>query len=132
MKSQNCEDDPLPTMVFLLNAQRRLLRPTVFPLVLMNIFPIASSCYGRHLQDTNPLAGAHELPDARINDKGLNILLLEDDTPPEAKLLKSQTYGLLPHVKITDLLLEGPPTDQFHGYFTHLKSAERRRIRRCC
>jgi TnpA family transposase len=76
------------------------------------------------LEDTNRLAGADELPDARINDKGLKISPLEDDTPPEAKLLKSQTYGLLPHVKITDLLLEVDRWTNFTRHFTHLKSGE--------
>jgi TnpA family transposase len=76
------------------------------------------------LEDTNRLAGADGLPDVRINDKGLKISPLEDDTPPEAKLLKSQTYGLLPHVKITDLLLEVDRWTNFTRHFTHLKSAE--------
>jgi hypothetical protein len=76
------------------------------------------------LEDTNRLAGADELPDARINEKGLKISPLEDDTPPEAKLLKSQTYGLLPHVKITDLLLEVDRWTNFTRHFTHLKSGE--------
>jgi TnpA family transposase len=40
------------------------------------------------------------------------------------KLLKSQTYGLLPHVKITDLLLEVDRWTNFTRHFTHLKSAE--------
>jgi len=76
------------------------------------------------LEETNRLAGADGLPDVRINDKGLKISPLEDDTPPEAKLLKSQTYGLLPHVKITDLLLEVNRWTDFTRHFTHLKSAE--------
>lgn len=76
------------------------------------------------LEDTNRLAGADGLPDVRINDKGLKIAPLEDDTPPEAKLLKSQTYGLLPHVKVTDLLLEVNRWTNFTQHFTHLKSAE--------
>jgi hypothetical protein len=76
------------------------------------------------LEDTNRLAGTDELPDVRINDKGLKISPLEDDTPPEAKLLKSQTYGLLPHVKITDLLLEVDRWTDFTRHFAHLKSVE--------
>jgi hypothetical protein len=76
------------------------------------------------LEDTNRLAGADELPDVRINDKGLKISPLDDDTPPEAKLLKSQTYGLLPHVKITDLLLEVDRWTNFTRHFIHLKSDE--------
>ena len=72
------------------------------------------------LEDTNRLAGADELPDVHINDKGLKISPLEDDTPPEAKLLKSQTYGLLPHVKITDLLHEVDRWTNFTRHFTQL------------
>ena len=76
------------------------------------------------LEETNRLAGADGLTDVRINDKGLKISPLEDDTPPEAKLLKSQTYGFLPHVKITDLLLEVDRWTDFTRHFTHLKGAE--------
>ena len=38
--------------------------------------------------------------------------------------MKSQTYGLLPHVKITDLLLEVDRWTNFTRHFTHLKSAD--------
>jgi hypothetical protein len=76
--------------------------------------------------------GADELIDARLNDKGLKIAPIEDDTPPEAKRLKAQMYGLLPRVKITDLLLEVDRWTNFTRHFTHLKSRSRRPINRCC
>ena len=76
------------------------------------------------LEETNRLAGADELPDARLNEKGLKIAPIEDDTPPGAKRLKAQMYGLLPHVKITDLLLEVDRWTNFTQHFTHLKSGE--------
>jgi len=74
------------------------------------------------LDETNRLAAADELIDARLNDKGLKIAPIEDDTPPEAKRLKAQMYGLLPRVKITDLLLEVDRWTNFTRHFTHLKS----------
>lgn len=76
------------------------------------------------LDETDRLAGSDALPAARLNGKGLKIDPIEDDTPPEAKHLKAQLYGLLPHVKITDLLLEVDRWTNFTRHFTHLKSAE--------
>jgi TnpA family transposase len=76
------------------------------------------------LDETNRLAAADELIDARLNDKGLKIAPIEDDTPPEAKRLKAQMYGLLPRVKITDLLLEVDRWTNFTRHFTHLKKEE--------
>jgi hypothetical protein len=84
------------------------------------------------LDETNRLAAADELVDARLNDKGLKIAPIEDDTPPEAKRLKAQMYGLLPRVKITDLLLE---VDRWTNFTRHLrisKKANPRSIDRFC
>ena len=120
---QDFEDYLLPTTVFrsMRSADRLDLDvPTTADEYLSDRLKLLREA----LEDTNRLAGADELPDARINDKGLKISPLEDDTPPEAKLLKSQTYGLLPHVKITDLLLEVDRWTNFTRHFTHLKSAE--------
>jgi len=76
------------------------------------------------LDETNRLAAADELVDARMNDKGLKIAPIEDDTPPEVKRLKAQMYGVLPRVKITDLLLEVDRWTNFTRHFTHLKKGE--------
>jgi hypothetical protein len=120
---QDFEDYLLPTTVF--RSMRSVDRlgldvPTTADEYLSDRLKLLREA----LEDTNRLAGADEVPDARINEKGLKISPLEDDTPPEAKLLKSQTYGLLPHVKITDLLLEVDRWTNFTRHFTHLKSAE--------
>jgi len=120
---QDFEDYLLPTTVFrsMRSADRLNLDvPTTADAYLSDRLKLLREA----LEDTNRLAGADELPDARINEKGLKISPLEDDTPPEAKLLKSQTYGLLPHVKITDLLLEVDRWTNFTRHFTHLKSGE--------
>ena len=42
----------------------------------------------------------------------------------EAETLMRQTYALLPHVKVTDLLLEVDRWTGFIDDFTHLKSHE--------
>ncbi len=122
-KLQNLEDYLLPTMVFRSMRSADCLDldvPTSVDEYLSDRLKLLQEA----LEDTNRLAGADELPDARINDKGLKISLLEDDTPLEVKLLKSQTYGLLPQVKITDLLLEVDRWTNFTRHFTHLKRAE--------
>lgn len=74
------------------------------------------------LDETNQLAATDSLPDARLSDKGLHLSPIEDDTPPEARQLKSRAYGLLPQVKITDLLLEVDRWTGFTQHFTHLKT----------
>lgn len=76
------------------------------------------------LDEVNRLAAAGELPDVQIDDRGLKISPIEDDTPPEAKDLVAQVYGMLPPVKITHLLQEVMGWIDFTQQFTHLKSGE--------
>lgn len=54
----------------------------------------------------NQLAAADDLPDAQLTESGLKVAPLDNDTPEEGEALKQRAYHLLPHVKITDLLLE--------------------------
>ena len=44
--------------------------------------------------------------------------------PEEADALLRQAYALLPHVKVTDLLLEVDRWTKFTDDFTHLKNGE--------
>ena len=74
------------------------------------------------LDETNRLAASDALPDARLDKKGLHVSPIEDDGPPEAKRLRDKIYGLLPRVKITDLLLEVDRWTGFTQHFTHLKT----------
>jgi hypothetical protein len=65
-----------------------------------------------------------QLPDAELSDAGLKISPLDSNVPKEADALREDVYGLLPHVKITDLLLEVNRWTDFTRYFVHLKTGE--------
>lgn len=75
------------------------------------------------LDQTNTLARKGLLPDVDLND-GLKISPLESTTPKEANELRDRLYGMLPPVKITDLLLEVDRWTGFSRRFTHLKTGE--------
>lgn len=69
------------------------------------------------------LAAANKLPDAVITSSGrIRITPLDNAVPDEAKVLMQQAYSLLPHLKITELLLEVDSWTGFSRHFRHLKS----------
>lgn len=69
------------------------------------------------------LAAANELPDAAITSTGrIKISPLDNAVPGEAEVLIQQAYSLLPHLKITELLLEVDGWTGFSRHFKHLKS----------
>ncbi|ETK26940.1 transposase for transposon Tn21 [Paenibacillus larvae subsp. larvae DSM 25719] len=69
------------------------------------------------------LAAVNQLPDAMITDTGrLKILQLDNAVPDKVKRLTQQVYSMLPHLKITELLLEVDNWTGFSHHFTHLKS----------
>lgn len=69
------------------------------------------------------LTAANELPDAAIPGTGrLKITPLVNAVPDEAEALMQQAYSLLPHLKITELLLEVDGWSSFSRHFKHLKS----------
>ena len=70
----------------------------------------------------NRMALTDELPEAIITDSGLKITPLDAAVPDGAQALIDQTAMMLPHVKITDLLLEVDDWTGFTRHFTHLKS----------
>ncbi len=70
------------------------------------------------------MAAANELPDAIITESGLKITLLDAAVPDAAQALIEQTAMLLPHVKITELLLEVDEWTGFTRHFTHLKTGD--------
>ncbi len=76
------------------------------------------------LDEVNQLAAAGGLPDAELTDSGLKVSPLDNETPEEGEALKQRAYHLLPHVKITDLLLEVDQWTDFTCHFTHLKSGD--------
>lgn len=70
------------------------------------------------------MAQRGELPDATIAAGELKITPLTNNVPEEATALMRQAYALLPHVKITDLLLEVDRWTGFSRHFTHLKTGQ--------
>ena len=76
------------------------------------------------LDEINGLAARGELPDAAVSESGLKITPLTNTMPEEAGALMRRAYALLPHIKITDLLLEVDRWTGFSQHFTHVKTGE--------
>ena len=77
------------------------------------------------LAQANLLALANELPDAIITTAtGLKITPLDEAVPDEAQSLIDRSTALLPHVKITELLMEVDGWTGFTNHFTHLKTGD--------
>ena len=78
----------------------------------------------QQLEMVNRMAAADHLPDAIITESGLKITPLDTVVPDAAQALIDQTATMLPHVKITELLLEVDEWTGFTRHFTHLKSGD--------
>jgi hypothetical protein len=77
----------------------------------------------REMATVEQLAAAQALPDATITNRGrLKITPLDNAVPDAAAALMQRAYSLLPHLKITELLLEVDDWTGFTHHFTHLKS----------
>lgn len=79
---------------------------------------------GFELKKVNDLAAKGILPDVSISDGSLKISPITNSVPEEVASEMRRVYALLPHVRITELLLE---VDQWTGFsqnFTHLKTGE--------
>jgi len=74
------------------------------------------------LDQTNALARCGQLPDVELSSAGLKITPIENSVPKEVDALKEALYGVLPHVKITDLLMEVDRWTGFTRHFVHLKT----------
>ena len=70
------------------------------------------------------MAAGDDLPGAIITESGLKITPLDTVVPDAAQALIDQTAAMLPHVKITELLLEVDEWTGFTRHFTHLKSGD--------
>ena len=82
------------------------------------------SLLGEQLAVVNRMAAASELPDAIVTESGLKITPLDAAVPDAAQALIDQTASMLPHVKITELLMEVDDWTGFTRQFTHLKSGD--------
>jgi TnpA family transposase len=78
----------------------------------------------QQLKLVNRLASTNELPDAIITASGLKVTPLDAAVPEAAQTLIDQAAQLLPHVKITELLLEVDEWTGFTEQFTHLKTGD--------
>ena len=77
------------------------------------------------LATVNRMAAANDLPDAIITTaSGLKITPLDAAVPDTAQALIDQTAMLLPHLKITELLMEVDEWTGFTRHFTHLKTSD--------
>ena len=73
------------------------------------------------LKNVDYLAKHGQLPEASIVDGVLKVSPIIAAESEEIDRLTEQTYGLLPRVKITDLLLEVDQWTRFTQHFTHLR-----------
>ena len=78
----------------------------------------------QQLEVANSMAASNDLPEAIITTSGLKITPLDAVMPDAAQALIDQTSSLLPHVKITDLLLEVDSWTGFTKHFTSMKNGE--------
>ena len=76
------------------------------------------------LDQTDALATTGQLPDVELSTAGLKISPIENSVPKEADSLKQTLYGMLPHVKITDLFMEVVGWTGFPRHFVHLKTGD--------
>jgi hypothetical protein len=79
---------------------------------------------GDGLTRVDALAASGQLPDAEINSGGLKVAPLTNDVPEAAEESMRQAYARLPHLKITELLIEVDHWTGFSRHFTHLKNGE--------
>ena len=94
--------------------------------------PVATDCdqylnsrlshLGQQLELADRLAQSGELPDAAITESGLKIAPLDNSVPEEAGTLIRQAYSLLPHLKITEVLMEVDGWTDFTRCFAHVKN----------
>ena len=78
----------------------------------------------REMAAVEKLAAENELPDAVITSTGLKVTPLDKAVPETADALMRQVYLPMPHLKITELLLEVDRWTDFTRHFTHLKGGE--------
>jgi TnpA family transposase len=74
------------------------------------------------LATVNRLASTNELTDVVIDGKGLKVSAHDTVVPDDAQVLIDRTAALLPHLKITELLVEVEQWTGFSRHFTHLKT----------
>lgn len=78
----------------------------------------------RRLAEIDAKAGDDALVDATIVKNVLKFSAITKAGPPEAEALNERLYGMIPRVRITDLLAEVDGWTGFTECFTHLRTGE--------
>ena len=120
---QDFEDYLMPRPEFERNLAQGSLRVEV-PTSPTAFLEERMSLLQQTLDETDALARCDQLPDVELSSAGLKISPIEKSVPREADALKEALYGMLPHVKITDLLMEVDRWTCFTRHFVHLKTLE--------
>jgi hypothetical protein len=76
------------------------------------------------LDVTEAFRKAGELPEVELSECGMKISPLEGDRPDGSEALNEIANGMLPRLRITDLLLEVDRWTNFTRHFSHLKTNE--------
>ena len=74
------------------------------------------------LREVDALATAGELPEATLTTEGLSISPIRKNENAEADAMTRRLYGMLPRLRITDLLAEAHGWTGFSERFLHLRS----------
>jgi TnpA family transposase len=113
------EDQLLPPALFTAMREAGPL-PVAVPATAEAYLAERRALLDRRLAEVAAKAAADRLEDARITGDGMRISPLKAATPEEAEALAERLYGMVPGVRVTDLLAEVDRWTGFAAAFTHL------------
>src|SRR5215213_2694249 len=113
------EDQLLPPALFAAMRQAGPL-PVAVPASAEAYLAERRALLDRRLAEVAAKAAADRLEDVCITQDGMRISPLKAATPEEAEVLAERLYGIVPAVRVTDLLAEVDRWTGFAAAFTHL------------
>lgn len=115
------EDQLIPRPVFVSMRAAGPL-PIALPIDVDAYLEESAARMERRLTEVAIKAGCDRLEDVRIRDGVLRVTPLKAATPEAAEALAERLYGLLPSVRITELLAEVNRWTGLSACFTHLRT----------